>query len=71
MYDGSFQALLGRRVLVKPKPGVIREGIARRVETGGDEYLLVVDLDGRDGIGRTFDADHVIGPKNPLPRRMR
>ena len=66
MYHGSLQALLGRRVLVEPKPGVIKQGIARYIRVAGDEYYLVVDLDEREGnIGTAFDAEHIIGPKYP------
>lgn len=64
-YEGSFTPLLGRRVLVEPKPGVIKEGIARYIRVGGDEYWLIVDLDG-ESIGTAFDAEHIIGPVNPI-----
>ena len=72
MYKGSLHGLLGRRVLVEVKPGVTKEGIARYTRTAGDEVVLIVDFDGRDGIGTVVDPEHIIGPLHPIrgPHRL-
>lgn len=61
-WSGAMSELIGRRVLVDVGHG-IEAGIARRVQVGGDEYLLAVDLDRRPTLPVYVPSERIIGPE--------
>jgi hypothetical protein len=64
-WSGRMSELIGRRVLVDVGHG-IEAGIARRIQTGGDEHFLAVDLDRRPTIPVYVPVERIIGPEKAV-----